>query len=132
MRLIIVLKEEKMKATLLFLFVLLVTGLTAQATIDVTYTGFTAEQEAAFEAGVALWEPLINSDVPIKINARFQALTGFSLVTIPNMNRNFTGAPLTNIWYPTALANAMTGTEINPGEADVDFFININQPSNQY
>ncbi len=116
-----------MKTTMLLLFVCIALSLAAEAVINVTYTGFTAEQEAAFEAGVALWEPILNSDVPIKINARFQTLSGFTIVTIPNLIRNFAGAPEQNVWYPTSLANALTGTELNIGEADVDFFINSNE-----
>ncbi len=114
------------KLIALFVFICC-TGFLSSATIEVTYTGFNAEQQAAFEYGKTLWEPVINaSNVPIKINARFQQLPGFVIVTIPNLIRNFSGAPQPNIWYPNALANALTATELNVGEADVDFFIGSN------
>jgi len=112
-----------MKQLLIALFLLCAISLSAVADIQVTYTGFTTEQQTAFEAAVALWEPLLNSPVPIKINARFQQVPGFVTLFVPNMIRNFAGAPQTNIWYCNALANALTGTELNPGEADMDIIV---------
>jgi len=118
-------------ASLVFLL-LLSLSLYATADIQVTYTGFTTEQQTAFEAAAAMWEPLLNSAVPIKINARFQQVPGFVTLFIPNMIRNFAGAPQTNIWYCNALANALTGTELNPGEADMDIIIIPNPGSPWY
>lgn len=117
-----------MKATLLLLFLFIVVGLSAELTFEVTYTGFNAEQQAAFQAGLAIWQPLLDAAYPVKINARFAPLTGYALVTIPNLTRNFAGAPQTNVWYPTALANTLGGVVLNPEEADVDFFINSSDP----
>ena len=88
-----------MKQLLIALLLLCAISLSAVADIQVTYTGFTTEQQTAFEAAVALWEPLLNSPVPIKINARFQQVPGFVTLFVPNMIRNFAGAPQTNIWY---------------------------------
>jgi hypothetical protein len=113
-----------MKTICLVLFVIITTAVSALADIQVTYTGFTAEQQTAFENASSLWEPILNSSVPIKVNARQQNIPGFVSIVIPNLIRNFTGAPQTNIWYPTTLANALTGTELNAGEADIDIIIN--------
>lgn len=121
-----------MKQLLIVAFLLCTLSLSATADIQVTYTGFTTEQQTAFEAAAAMWEPLLNSAVPIKINARYQQVPGFVTLFIPNMIRNFTGAPQTNIWYCNALANALTGTELNPGEADMDIIIIPNPGSPWY
>lgn len=103
-------------------------SLAATAQFNVTYTGFTPEQETAFNYATSLWEPLLNSEVPIKINARFQTVAGFGVITIPNLIFNFSATPVANVWFCNALANALTGIELNPGEADVDFIINPNEP----
>lgn len=120
-----------MKHLLIAISLLCAFSLSAMADIQVTYNGFTAEQQTAFEAAVAIWEPLLNSSVPIKINARFQQVPGFVTLFIPNMIRNYAGAPQTNLWYCTALANALTGTELNPGEADMDIIV-IPNPGNDW
>lgn len=113
--------------SLMFVFAVLVCFLSA-ATFDVTYLGFNTQQETAFQQAISIWEPLINSDIPIKINARFQNVPGFVFISIPNFIRNFPGSPHPTIWYPNALANALTSTELNPAEADMDFIINPNTP----
>lgn len=112
-----------MKHLLLIVFVFTLSALCAEADIQVTYTGFTAEQQTAFDYAMSLWEPLLNSTVPIKVNARFQNLPGFVSAPISNLIKNFPGAPQQNVWYPTALANAITGVEQNPGETDIDFIV---------
>jgi len=113
-----------MKHVLMIVFVFAAIALSATADIQVTYTGFNTEQQAAFEYAASLWEPILNSTVPIKINAKFQNIPGYITITIPNLIRNFTGAPMQNVWHSNSLANALSGTELNPGEADVDFIIN--------
>jgi len=112
-----------MKHLFLALFILFCFVAFADLSFNVTYTGFDALQMAAFEHALGYWEPVLDSDVPIKINARFQQIPGFVMVFVPNMIRNFNGAPQTNIWYCTALANMISGTELNTGEADMDMFI---------
>ena len=112
-----------MKYLIALVFCLYCAAVMANVSFQVSYTGFDALQMAAFEHAVSLWEPLLDSDVPIKINARFQQIPGFVMVFVPNMVRNFTSAPQSNIWYCTAMANMIAGTELNPGEADMDMFI---------
>lgn len=133
-----------MKAFFILVLLLTALSLSAMADIQVTYVGFNAEQEAAFEYAVSLWEPILQSSVPIKINARFQNIPGYVVVFVPNMILNFAASPMQNVWYCTALANAITWTELNPGEADMDFFIvpnpdhswyyglDLNCPANSY
>ncbi len=117
-----------MKCTLILVFVCLCVSLAAMADIQVSYTGFNTEQQAAFEYAVGIWEPLLNSPVPITIHATLQTIPGFVVITLPNLIRNFTGAPVQNVWFSTALANSLSGTDLNPTEADVDFIVNPTQP----
>jgi hypothetical protein len=41
---------------------------------------------------------------------------------------NFTGAPMTDIWYPLALASRLAGTDLDPGQADIDASFNCSFP----
>jgi len=117
-----------MKYLLSTVLALLCLSLFATADIQVTYIGFTTEQQAAFEYATSIWEPILTSTVPIKIHAVVQAVPGYVVITLPNLIHNFAAAPTQNVWYSTALANALTDTELNAGEADVDFIINPSQP----
>lgn len=117
-----------MKSVLILVFVTLCVSLFALADIQVSYTGFSTEQQAAFEHAVSIWEPILNSDVPINIHATLQTIPGFVVITLPNLIRNFAAAPVQNVWFSTALANALSGSDLNPTEADVDFIINPSQP----
>jgi len=117
-----------MKYMISMVFALLCFSLFATADIQVTYIGFSTEQQAAFEYATSIWEPVITSSIPIKIHAVVQTVPGYVVITLPNLIHNFAAAPTQNVWFSTALANALTSTELNAGEADVDFIINPSQP----
>ncbi len=91
-------------------FVFSNTGTTPQIDSAITYTG-------------NLWGQYINSAVPIKIHLYYMNLFGSTLaITIPNGERDFPSAPIDSVWYPSCLANAMEGVEINPGEDDMNIY----------
>lgn len=102
-------------------------GLTAQtADIQITPLGTITDTAAltAMEYTAAIWEQHLNSSVPIKVNVAFFPVSGLFLgFTFPNGRRDFPGAPQENTWYPSCLANALTGMELNPGESDMDIVI---------
>lgn len=95
-------------------------------TINVTYTGITAPAQVAFDYSKQIWESILNGTVPIKINVYFLALGSGGLlgITFPNGRKNFTGALVNDVWYPTSLANQLAGTELNVGESDFDMYLN--------
>lgn len=98
---------------------------TRTATFNITYTGYTPEAQAAFQYAADIWGFYLISDIPIKINTYFAPLVpGLLGITLPNGRKDFPGAPKANTWYSTSLANAISGTELNPGEFDVDLFLN--------
>jgi len=85
-----------------------------QATITVTYTGFTQQAEDAFQFAVDIWELQIASDITIEIEATFESLSpgvlGSAGPTI--LTRDFTNAPVANTFYPIALANKLAETDL--------------------
>ena len=50
-------------------------ALALASTIQVNYTGFTAEQQQAFQAAVNIWSQTVSSTVPIVINATWAQLS---------------------------------------------------------
>jgi len=117
-----------MRSALFALGFLFCRNVSAQpATFDITYFGFSAEAENAFNYAADIWSGHLMSDVPIKVNAKMVFLLPGQLgITFPNGELNFPGAPLEDVWYASCLANAISGEELNPGEADIDVFVNTN------
>lgn len=82
------------------------------ATINVTYTGFSAPAKAAFQRAVNTWEQNVTSSVPINIQATYKPLP-----------TNVLGSAGTNkVWqnnttktlYVDALANKLSGKQLDP------------------
>ncbi|HEU5289897.1 MAG TPA: T9SS type A sorting domain-containing protein [Cyclobacteriaceae bacterium] len=102
------------------------------ATIIVDYIGFPENvngigPKACFQAAVDIWASLISSPVVIRIEARWRTdlasnVLGSALYT--SAYANFKGAQKLNVYYPVAIAEKITGTELNDGEPDL--FANFN------
>lgn len=90
--------------------------------ISVTYTGFTAAAQTAFQYAVDIWASTLTSDVPIMVDAYWEDIGGGTLgyAGATNGFANFSGAPMSNTWYPSALADKLAGFDINPGFFDIE------------
>lgn len=102
---------------------------TKTAEIIVTYYGFSEDQDAmeAFQFAVDIWSTLIKSDVPIYIDATYEALAAGVLGSAgpTGLYRDFDGAPNDSTWYSVALAEKIAGHDLNePGEADISASFN--------
>jgi len=94
---------------------------------ETCYT-FPEEAKAAFNAAAAVWGNLLQSSVPITINACWADL-GSSSSTLGysgggNLLRDFTGAPQVNTWYVVSLANALAGSDQFPSNFDMHITYN--------
>lgn len=92
------------------------------ADIVVNYIGFPDSARIAFEYAVSIWESLIFSTVPIYMQAQWQVLANNVLANCGPADYfvNFKGAPLTNVYYPVALAEKLTGEQITgPNSPDM-------------
>lgn len=78
-----------------------------------------------FLAAAQYWGEILQSDVDIVVAAEmnplfcapFSATLGSAGPEI--VSRDFTNAPFANTWYPIALANSLSGTDLDPGGADI-------------
>ncbi len=81
------------------------------------------EAVAALEYAAGLWGTWISSTVPIAVSACWtpNLSGGDALATgMPTEYvRNFSAAPLFNTAYPIALANALSGRDLNPARGDM-------------
>ncbi len=84
----------------------------------------------AFQRAAEIWAARLDSNVPIRIRARFVALGPGVLGSAGPVSvvRNFAGAPLANTWYHVALANKLAGVDLAPTNDDINanFSTNFN------
>jgi hypothetical protein len=92
------------------------------ATIEINFNpGFTPEAQAAFRTAADIWETLITSSQTITIDAYWTTLgpgvLGGALYT--SAFANFDGAQKLNTFYPVALAEKISGKNLNDSEPEI-------------
>lgn len=98
------------------------------AIINVTYSNFPSDAKVAFQSAVDVWQSVLISRVPIRINAVWDAISSNTLATsgTKKVFKNFSNAPIKEVWYPSALAESIAGVNLNGTEADITITINKN------
>ena len=93
--------------------------------IEVDYTGFPQEAEAAFQRAVDVWGCLIRSAQTVRVRATWVPLDASTLGSAgPVLFRDFEGAPARGVWYPAALADALAGEDLGDGDPDIEAMFN--------
>jgi hypothetical protein len=97
-------------------------GSSGPAPITVTYIGFTPEAQQAFQYAIDIWKTQISTSVPIHVEAQWTQLGSGVLGSAgaTSVVRNFSGAPQADVWYPVALAEKISGQDLNgAGSAEI-------------
>ncbi|MFV0591859.1 MAG: T9SS type A sorting domain-containing protein [Draconibacterium sp.] len=96
-------------------------GSVSQSDFQVEFVNFPENAKPAFLYVLSIYENLIASDVPIKVQAKWTSLgTNVLAQSSPSsFYKNFSGARLSNVYYPVALAEKLSGSELNGSEADI-------------
>src|SRR5215813_9388612 len=90
-----------------------------------------AQRLIAFQRAADIWGARLASAVTIRVRAQFDPLTCNATAAVlgsagpVNFFRDFTGAPVANTWYPSALANALRGADLDPAD-DISATFNSN------
>ena len=95
------------------------------ATFQITYHNASPQAQQAIDQAAAIWSNLLLSNVPIKMNVHWVDATGLGFLgfTIANGVKDFSNAPMTDVWYPSSLGDAIAGTDNQPMDADIDIFL---------
>jgi hypothetical protein len=98
----------------------------AYSKIEVTYENFPATAQQAFEKAKEIWEGILISKISIKINAKWEALSGLTLAHsgASRIYRNTKNAKYRDTWYVGPLAEALAGEDLNNGEFDINMTFN--------
>ncbi|MDD9932921.1 MAG: hypothetical protein OXT09_04920 [Myxococcales bacterium] len=90
-----------------------------------TGTTLGEQRMIAFQHAADIWGQLLDSEVPIIIDAQFNALdcsdgAVLGQATTTLLRANFPNAPEADTWFPIALADRLARTDLDPGEADIE------------
>lgn len=96
----------------------------------VNYTNFPDAAKTVFDAAVSIWASLYPSTAPITINATWANLgPGILGSARPgSFFSDFNGAPDRSLWYPSALANALAGKDLDPANPEIVARFSSNSP----
>ncbi len=106
--------------------------LAATSNIEVTYIDFPEQAKVPFEQAVSIWEKYLISTQTIRIKATWSKTMSNSVLAETGATRiyrsgaSISNLPYANVWYPTPLAEALSGKELNSGDFDMTVTLNGN------
>lgn len=84
---------------------------------DITYINVPERAKAAIEKGIQAWERVFQSTVDINVEAYWDRTAPYGVLGTARPGRyfnSFEGAPDKELWYASALANALAGRDLDP------------------
>lgn len=102
-------------------------NLEKQSTISVNYVGFPDWAKKELQIAVDIWAANFKSKVAITIDATWsssQSLAVLGSARPGGYFAGFSGAPDSSLWYPSALANALAGKDLDIRSSEM--VINVN------
>jgi len=106
-------------------------NLEKQSTINVNYINFPDWAKKELQAAVDIWATNFQSKVTLTIDATWSSSQSFSVLGSARPGgyfAGFSGAPDSSLWYPSALANALAGKDLDVRSAELT--INVNSRAN--
>lgn len=96
---------------------------------NIEFVGVPEDAKAAFKYGVDIWASYFESTVPIEIEAHWEPsnINGVLGSARPGDYFNaFDGAPDSDLWYPSILADRLAKKDLAPGKPDIVLRFNSN------
>ena len=104
-----------------------VANLEKKAKIIVKFNNFPEWTKVQMQAAVDVWAANFESKVPIHIEATWGRSSSYSVLGSArpgNYFANFAGAPDPSLWYPSALANALAGRDLDGDNPEMIITVN--------
>jgi hypothetical protein len=101
--------------------------LQAKSDFIVSYTNFPAWAKTDIQSAIDIWSANFVSSTPITVDARWgrSSTNGILGSARPgNYFSNFLGAPDPTLWYPSALANALAGQDLDKSSPQIVIQVN--------
>jgi hypothetical protein len=93
----------------------------------VTYNDFPTEAREAVQYAIDIWARNFESKVPINVEASWETNSDNRILGSARPGyyfNDFPGAPDSDLWYPSALANALAERDLDPRQKEI--FLNVN------
>lgn len=90
---------------------------------------FPLDAQVAFQRACNTWSGILNSDVPVRVEAFWDVNIGHNLtaMAVPNAVQNFRLAPVCSTWFTSPLADKLARNDLQPGQVDIAvFFDSVN------
>jgi hypothetical protein len=93
----------------------------------VNYKNFPEWAKKDFQAAVDVWSANFSSSVPVTIDATWTRIGSFGVLGSARPGSYFAGfdkAPDSSLWYPSALANALAGKDLDTHQSEIIIQVN--------
>lgn len=101
--------------------------LEAKSKFIVNYKNFPEWAKADFQAAVDIWSANFSSAVPVTVDATWTRINTNGVLGSARPGSyfaSFTGAPDASLWYPSALANALAGKDLDNKQSEIVIQVN--------
>ena len=105
--------------------------LVEKSKFEVSYNNFPSWAQRDIQAAVDVWAANFDSSVPIKVEATWGRSAVYGLLGSArpgNYFNNFVNAPDATLWYPSALANALAGRDLDKNNPEIIIQVNSAAP----
>jgi hypothetical protein len=99
----------------------------SKSRFEITYVNIPDRAKPAIEKGVKAWESVFESEVPVRVVALWDRTAPFGVLGTARPGRyfnGFSGAPDSDLWYASALANALAGRDLDPVNPEIVIRLN--------
>lgn len=110
-------------------------SLDKQSQININFNTVPEDYKPAIQAAVDVWSQSFKSSVPIQIEILWERQNSDKILAAASPGRffnGFNGAPDSQIWYASAMANALAGKDLDPNSPEVTVRINSSNGTNLY
>lgn len=98
-----------------------------QSNWSVSFSGFPTKASTAVEFAIDIWSHYFESKVPVTVEAVWELSEDREILGSARPGEyfnNFKGAPDQSLWYPSAIANALAGRDLNTNQKDIYLRLN--------
>ena len=104
-------------------------NLEAKSKFNVNYDNFPDWARKEVQAAVDVWAANFQSAVPVNVEATWGRSSSWGILGSARPSdfySGFTGAPDSSLWYPSALANALAGRDLDKSNPEIIIQVNAN------
>ena len=94
---------------------------------NINYADVPSDVKPAIERAIRIWSENFSSKVPVNVDVSWEALSDNTILASarPGFFYNaFPGSPDDDLWYPSALANALAQRDLDPSQSEILLRIN--------